>query len=194
MSFAFGIGIGTQNNQGEWLEVYYQQPILTPDKALIDVVESTLDYQGGNQAIAAAPEQLKALANALRQVGQVSQANLAEKAATSARPVVVTVLASDDAASSTPEVYLKLHLLSHRLVKPHGVRLDGIFGLLPNVAWTSEGAIDLNAAGTPAQGPSRRPHPGSEICGQVPANDRLRGAQGRAYRRYRPGTVGCLCG
>ena len=144
MSFAFGIGIGTQNNQGEWLEVYYQQPILTPDKALIDVVESTLDYQGGNQAIAAAPEQLKALANALRQVGQVSQANLAEKAATSARPVVVTVLASDDAASSTPEVYLKLHLLSHRLVKPHGVRLDGIFGLLPNVAWTSEGAIDLN--------------------------------------------------
>ena len=144
MSFAFGIGIGTQNNQGEWLEVYYQQPILTPDKALIDVVESTLDYQGGNQAIAAAPEQLKALANALRQVGQVSQANLAEKAATSARPVVVTVLASDDAASSTPEVYLKLHLLSHQLVKPHGVRLDGIFGLLPNVAWTSEGAIDLN--------------------------------------------------
>ena len=144
MSFAFGIGIGTQNNQGEWLEVYYQQPILTPDKALIDVVESTLDYQGGNQAIAAAPEQLKALANALRQVGQVSQANLAEKAATSARPVVVTVLASDDAASSTPEVYLKLHLLSHRLVKPHGVRLDGIFGLLPNVAWTNEGAIDLN--------------------------------------------------
>ena len=57
MSFAFGIGIGTQNNQGEWLEVYYQQPIMTPDRDLIDVVETALDYKGGNQAIEAGAEQ-----------------------------------------------------------------------------------------------------------------------------------------
>ncbi|MGI9273376.1 MAG: DapH/DapD/GlmU-related protein, partial [Endozoicomonas sp.] len=50
---------------------------------------------------------------------------------------------ADEAPSSTPEAYLKLHMLSHRLVKPHGVNLQGIFPLLPNVAWTSEGAIDL---------------------------------------------------
>ena len=56
MSFAFGIGIGTQNNQGEWLEVYYQQPIMTPDRDLIDVVESALDYKGGNQAISVKAE------------------------------------------------------------------------------------------------------------------------------------------
>lgn len=144
MSFAFGIGIGTQNNQGEWLEVFYQQPIMTPDKALIDVVESTLGYQGGNEALAVSADQLTQLANALRQVGQTGQAALAEKAARSLRPVVVTVLASDATASSTPEVYLKLHLISHRLAKPHSVNLDGIFGLLPNLAWTNEGAIDLN--------------------------------------------------
>jgi Tetrahydrodipicolinate N-succinyltransferase len=36
-----------------------------------------------------------------------------------------------------------LHLLSHRLVKPHGLSLAGVFPLLPNVAWTSQGAIDL---------------------------------------------------
>src|SRR5690606_17681986 len=35
-----------------------------------------------------------------------------------------------------------LQLLSHRLVKPHQVVLDGMFGVLPNVAWTSKGAID----------------------------------------------------
>ncbi len=58
MSFAFGIGIGTQNNQGEWLEVYYQQPIMTPGKDLIDVVETALDYKGGNQAIEANSAQL----------------------------------------------------------------------------------------------------------------------------------------
>jgi 2,3,4,5-tetrahydropyridine-2-carboxylate N-succinyltransferase len=42
------------------------------------------------------------------------------------------------------DAYLRLHLLSHRLVKPHGVALDGIFGLLNNVMWTSVGpcAVD----------------------------------------------------
>ena len=42
------------------------------------------------------------------------------------------------------DAYLRLHLLSHRLVKPHGQSLDGIFGLLANVVWTSVGpcAVD----------------------------------------------------
>ena len=144
MSFAFGIGIGTQNNQGEWLEVYYPQPLITPDTELIDVAETSLDYQGGNQALSVTAEQLVQFANALRQTGQTDQARLAEQAARSTRPVVVTILATDDTASSTPEAYLKLHLLSHRLARPHSLKLDGLFGLLPNLAWTSEGAIDLN--------------------------------------------------
>ncbi|GAA0604993.1 2,3,4,5-tetrahydropyridine-2,6-dicarboxylate N-succinyltransferase [Kutzneria viridogrisea] len=37
------------------------------------------------------------------------------------------------------DVYLRLHLLSHRLVPPHGLNLDGIFGLLANVVWTNHG-------------------------------------------------------
>ncbi|MGH3458064.1 2,3,4,5-tetrahydropyridine-2,6-dicarboxylate N-succinyltransferase, partial [Aeromicrobium sp.] len=37
------------------------------------------------------------------------------------------------------DVYLRLHLLSHRLVRPHGQNLDGVFGLLTNVVWTSIG-------------------------------------------------------
>ena len=43
------------------------------------------------------------------------------------------------APASAADAYLRLHLLSHRLVKPHGVALDGIFGLLSNVVWTSVG-------------------------------------------------------
>ncbi|MCH9817252.1 MAG: 2,3,4,5-tetrahydropyridine-2,6-dicarboxylate N-succinyltransferase [Actinomycetia bacterium] len=43
----------------------------------------------------------------------------------------------------TADVYLRLHLLSHRLVQPHSINLDGIFGLLPNVAWTSKGPVAL---------------------------------------------------
>lgn len=38
------------------------------------------------------------------------------------------------------DAYLRLHLLSHRVVKPHGLNLDGIFAILPNVVWTSVGA------------------------------------------------------
>src|SRR3954466_4235952 len=41
------------------------------------------------------------------------------------------------------DAYLRLHLLSHRLVRPHGVNLDGVFGVLPNVAWTSLGPVDV---------------------------------------------------
>ena len=43
------------------------------------------------------------------------------------------------APTSVSDAYLRLHLLSHRLVKPHGLNLDGIFGILNNVVWTSYG-------------------------------------------------------
>lgn len=48
-----------------------------------------------------------------------------------------------DAPRSAEDAYLRLHLLSHRLVKPHGLNLDGVFGLLTNVAWTSAGPCSL---------------------------------------------------
>lgn len=41
------------------------------------------------------------------------------------------------------DAYLRLHLLSHRLVKPHGLSLDGIFGLLTNVVWTNFGPCQV---------------------------------------------------
>ncbi|RJL30920.1 2,3,4,5-tetrahydropyridine-2,6-dicarboxylate N-succinyltransferase [Bailinhaonella thermotolerans] len=44
-----------------------------------------------------------------------------------------------DKPGDTYDVYLRLHLLSHRLVKPNGANLEGVFGLLANVAWTSAG-------------------------------------------------------
>lgn len=44
-----------------------------------------------------------------------------------------------EAPKDAADAYLRLHLLSHRLVKPHGLVLDGIFGLLANVVWTSVG-------------------------------------------------------
>ncbi|MDX2703578.1 2,3,4,5-tetrahydropyridine-2,6-dicarboxylate N-succinyltransferase [Streptomyces sp. PA03-6a] len=57
---------------------------------------------------------------------------------------VRTVIAStDDKPLDAHDAYLRLHLLSHRLAKPNGQNLDGIFGLLANVAWTSIGPVPV---------------------------------------------------
>jgi len=56
------------------------------------------------------------------------------------RQVTLVEIADLDAApASTEDAWLRLHLLSTRLVKPHGLSLDGVFGLLTNVVWTSAG-------------------------------------------------------
>lgn len=140
MSFAFAIGVGTQNQNGEWLEVFYSMPILNPEAELIELAKAQFGYESGNQAISVSSAQLEKFAEA----APSAQGNIAKQCANSKRPAVVVVLEKDTESQSTPEVYLKLQLISHRLVKPHGVNLSGIFGLLPNVAWTNEGAIDLN--------------------------------------------------
>ena len=137
MALAFAMGVGTQNKKGEWLEVFYQKPVYQPSADLVEAAKAA-GFEGGNQAIALDAGKLEALAAAL----SGEQAELAKKLATSRAPTVLTVIETDGQATSTPEVYLKLQLISHRLVKPHGIDLSGIFGLLPNVAWTSKGAID----------------------------------------------------
>lgn len=141
--FSFGLGVGTQNAKGEWLDIFYAKPVLNPNASLIDAIKSNTDYQEGNQAVELHVEQLSQLESALRSAGEAEHADIVKQFKTSARPIVATVLATDADPASVPEGYLKLQLLSHRLVKPHAVNLNGLFGVLPNVAWTNKGAIDL---------------------------------------------------
>ncbi|MFT4220811.1 MAG: 2,3,4,5-tetrahydropyridine-2,6-dicarboxylate N-succinyltransferase [Microbacterium sp.] len=55
---------------------------------------------------------------------------------------VVTIEADLDAApASTPDAYLRLHALSHRLARPGEVNLDGVFAHLPAVVWTNAGPM-----------------------------------------------------
>ena len=140
--FAFAIGVGTQNSKGEWLEVFYAKPVLNPGADIEQALRGILGYTGGNLAKLVTSDQLNGLGDALAS-SSAEQSELAKTCMSSQKPCVVTILEADEASTSTPEVYLKLHLLSHRLVKPHGINLAGIFGLLPNVAWTNLGAIDI---------------------------------------------------
>ena len=55
------------------------------------------------------------------------------------RRVVKTEIELDKPPTSVADAYLRLHLLSHRLVEPHGLSLEGIFSILNNVIWTSHG-------------------------------------------------------
>ena len=56
---------------------------------------------------------------------------------------VEVVINLDEKPKDAADVYLRLHLLSHRFVAPHSINLDGIFGLLANVVWTSVGACEV---------------------------------------------------
>lgn len=141
-SFSFGLGVGSQSAKGDWLEVFYAKPVLNPADDVISALSDASGYTGGNAAIDLDSAKLEAVTKALG--GDAEQQAIAHTLKGSDQPIVLCILESDDKPSSTPEVYLKLQLISHRLVQPHGLTLDGMFGLLPNVAWTSEGAIALD--------------------------------------------------
>ena len=147
--YALALGIGTKNMRGEWLEVYFPAPLFHPETALVDVLGAVLGYQGGNLDIAMDSTQLSALSDGWRDHQQQNKllSQLASRLATAATNtrtnILVTILETDEKPQTRPETYLKLHLLSHRYLLPNQQNLDGIFSLLPNVAWTNQGAVDL---------------------------------------------------
>jgi 2,3,4,5-tetrahydropyridine-2-carboxylate N-succinyltransferase len=106
---AWGFGLTTYAADDSVLDVWFPSPAL-----------------GERPADAAAAPELKALEGS-------DQLRRVEKR------VELVEIDLDAAPASTQDVWLRLHLLSHRLVAPHGQNLDGVFGLLTNVVWTSEG-------------------------------------------------------
>lgn len=73
---------------------------------------------------------------------QTRRACLAEKVGLIKGEFIETRIQSlDDAPATTEDAYLRLHLLSMRLVQPNQLNLEGIFALLPNIAWTSAGPV-----------------------------------------------------
>ena len=131
----FGLGIAAENAAGDTLDVFYPQPLSNVTGALCDQLT---DVAGRLDSA-----QLRELSTMLHKMGENTLGDLATRLAESDRPIVAALLADNRPARSVEEAYLKLHLLSHRLVKPHQTDLTGLFGLLPNVAWTDQGPVDL---------------------------------------------------
>ncbi|ENM5741462.1 2,3,4,5-tetrahydropyridine-2,6-dicarboxylate N-succinyltransferase [Vibrio metoecus] len=141
--FALGLATATKNRDGKIIEAFFPTPILAPSDALVAALAPIAGYQEGNQALEITAAQSAQLAAVFAAHQQAASAAFADKAANAKQPLVLVILSSDDKPQSVAEGYLKLQLISHRLVKPHGTVLDGIFGLLHNIAWTNEGPIDL---------------------------------------------------
>ncbi|MEV3979968.1 2,3,4,5-tetrahydropyridine-2,6-dicarboxylate N-succinyltransferase [Nonomuraea sp. NPDC049758] len=113
---AFGVGLATIADDGTVLDTWFPAPELGEPPAT------------GTERISA------------EEAGELA----ALTGRDAARGVEVVAVRTGVAKLSEPpvdahDVYLRLHLLSHRLVRPHGVSLDGQFGLLANVVWTNFG-------------------------------------------------------
>ncbi|MFL2840869.1 MAG: 2,3,4,5-tetrahydropyridine-2,6-dicarboxylate N-succinyltransferase [Pseudohongiellaceae bacterium] len=142
--YSLAFGIGSKDSIGNWLECYYPAPILNPDIDIQKAILPVVNYTGGNHAIELDKQLINQILENLGAAQNQVQIELLSSLMLSKKPLIISLLESDASPSSVPEVYLKLHLLSHRLVKPHCLNLDGMFELLPNVAWTNKGAIAIN--------------------------------------------------
>ena len=131
MATWFAIGIGSKNSQGEWLEVYYPKSLINPSEPLISKAKELIGYQNGNFTCPVPHELLAEVNNITTNFSKLGD----ERS-------VLVIVDSKEPPNDVPSSYLRLHLLSHRLVKPNEINLEGIFSLLPTVAWTSDGPKD----------------------------------------------------
>jgi 2,3,4,5-tetrahydropyridine-2,6-dicarboxylate N-succinyltransferase len=114
---ASGIGLATLTGDGSVLDTWFPAP---------ELIESG-EAGTVRLSVAEVPDELAALAGRDDDRGTETV-------------VVRTVIGSlDDRAVDAYDAYLRLHMLSHRLVAPHGLNADGFFGVLTNVVWTSHG-------------------------------------------------------
>ena len=120
-AYGFGLAtIATPDGQATVLDVWFPAP-----------------------ALGVAAENLRAVENADEVLAEIA-ANSADPDRGTEQKVVFVQINLDQAPADTADAYLRLHLLSHRLVLPNSINLDGVFGKLPNVVWTNFGpaAVD----------------------------------------------------
>ncbi|WP_344839690.1 2,3,4,5-tetrahydropyridine-2,6-dicarboxylate N-succinyltransferase [Actinocorallia longicatena] len=122
VSGAVGVGLATVAEDGTVLDTWFPAPALTEAGGAAGTVE--LDAAEAGELAAAVR------VDARRGVKVIA--------------VRTTIASLADAPKDAHDAYLRLHLLSSRLVRPHGLNLDGQFGLLANVAWTSIGPTPVD--------------------------------------------------
>ena len=145
----FGLGIASRNSALDIIETYFPQPVLAADGELPRKLAALCGLEpgaGGFRILDAGA--IEAFRGMLGESGEAEQERLAARLAAShgagKPPALLCIAPFASAPRSIPESFLKLHLLSHRLARPHEQNLDGIFSVLRNLAWTSRGPLSLD--------------------------------------------------
>ncbi|WP_327291690.1 2,3,4,5-tetrahydropyridine-2,6-dicarboxylate N-succinyltransferase [Streptomyces sp. NBC_01198] len=125
-SGAIGVGLATVADDGTVLDTWYPAPQLTAEPGPAGTARLTAE-------------------EAAQTLGSAAPAALGPDPRRGVEVVAVrTAVGSlDDKPLDAHDAYLRLHLLSHRLVRPNGQNLEGLFGVLANVAWTSIGPVPV---------------------------------------------------
>ena len=141
--FAFAAGLSRENKAGQTIDCFFPAPVRAPGQALCEAIRE--NFEPGVSSCP--PDQLLRFADRLAETdpaGLPPGLLAATRAMLEAdRPLRIVAMEADADIEHTAEAYLKLHLLSHRLALPNTLNLKNIFAHLPNVAWTSNGAIDI---------------------------------------------------
>ena len=170
---AFGVGMATIAPSGKVLDTAYVATSVDDNLGAAAVIADVCGHTSGTATYRLTSDQiarcLAAFAPMMAEddptgakhpniAALVAVQNLVPAKGGDRVPVVAFIGSLDDAPVDTHDVYLRLHLLSQRKVRPNGQNLDGIFGLLNNVVWTNLGPFDpdgfdlgrarLRAAGT----------------------------------------------
>ena len=160
-SGARGVGVATIAADGSVLDTWFPSPSLGGGAVSVSAGPAGVGSAGvgaaglGSAAVGAGSAGLGAdQAGTVRLSREEAVAELGEPVGRllggdEARGVSVvavrTSIASlDDPPVDAHDVYLRLHLISHRLLRPHGCNLDGVFGLLANVVWTNNGPCSVD--------------------------------------------------
>jgi 2,3,4,5-tetrahydropyridine-2,6-dicarboxylate N-succinyltransferase len=148
---AFGVGLATISTQGEGtkvLDTWYPVVHLEDRPDAAAALAAAVRYEGGCATHELTDMHLDALAGddpalaAARAAIEAAGGTPAAPTRTRRRAVVSFLDDLDSPPADAHDVYLRLHLLSHRSVAPHGVSVDGAFGALNNVVWTDLGPCD----------------------------------------------------
>ena len=133
-SAAWAVGLATFDFDGKVLDTWYPEPILGSTEGALRLAEELGHTDGSGTYTLSRGQALDYLRVDVQHLTESDDLRRVRRSA------VVTFIGDLQAPPvDTHDCYLRLHLLSHRLVKPHGCNLDGLFGLLTNVVWTSLG-------------------------------------------------------
>ena len=148
---ALGIGLATISTAGEGtkvLDTWYPLVKLADAPTAAAALAGAVGHTGGagtyelTEAHVEAVTGQQSVSDAVGDAVAAAQLTPEVDTGTQRRAVVTFIEALDAAPVDAHDVYLRLHLLSHRLVQPHGTSLEGAFGHLNNVVWTDLGPCD----------------------------------------------------